>query len=594
MAIDNDYIADQFSLLAKLMDIHGENSFKTKSYSNAAFTIEKLPESLLDLPAEKIFSIRGIGDAIGKKIQDIIQTGELRLLREYIDKTPPGIIELLKIKGLGPKKIATIWKEMEIETMGELLYACQENRLLLYKGFGEKTQLNVRDAIEFFLKSQGSHLFAEIEVYARAIHDQLHNHFKKEQLSFTGEFRRQLEIIDKLEWVTTIAPAPLQHFLEANGFTIDQTIAPASEIASSYNLTPASEIASSSNLTSASNIASSSRIAPASSHFRGPESIILSFLHTSPENFAATLLETSCSGEFLQSWQQTTQWDRNQPYSSEEEIFAGVNIHFIPPFQREQAHILEKAARAPLPTPIQPQDIRAIIHSHSKWSDGSNTLEEMAAACIERGYEYLVISDHSKSAFYANGLQEDRIKEQHAQIDELNRQLAPFVIFKSVESDILYDGSLDYADDVLASFDLVIASVHSILKMPEDKAMSRLIRAIENPYTIILGHMTGRLLLSRPGYPVDHKKIIDACAANNVVIELNAHPRRLDMDWRWIGYALEKGVLISIDPDAHSTGGYKDVKYGVLAAQKGGLTPDKNLSSFNLHQFQQFLSARKK
>ena len=360
----------------------------------------------------------------------------------------------------------------------------------------------------------------------------------------------------------------MQHFLEANGFTINQTIAPASNTASSSGV--------------------------ASSHFRGPENIILSFLHTSQENFAVTLLETSCSSEFLQSWQQTTLWNPNQPYTSEEEIFASVNIHFIPPYQREQKAMLEQAARAPLPTPIQPQDIRAIIHSHSKWSDGSNTLEEMAAACMERGYEYLVISDHSKSAFYANGLHEDRIKEQHAQIDELNRKLAPFVIFKSVESDILYDGSLDYADEVLASFDLVIASVHSILKMPEEKAMSRLIRAIENPYTTILGHMTGRLLLSRPGYPVDHKKIIDACAANNVVIELNAHPRRLDMDWRWIGYALEKGVLISIDPDAHSTGGYKDVKYGVLAAQKGGLTPDKNLSSFNLHQFQQFLAARKK
>ncbi|HWK07878.1 MAG TPA: helix-hairpin-helix domain-containing protein [Puia sp.] len=561
MAIDNDYIAEQFSLLAKIMDIHGENSFKTKSYSNAAFTIEKLPESLLDLPPEKITAIKGIGDAIGKKIQEIIQTGELRLLREYIDKTPPGIIELLRIKGLGPKKIATIWKEMEIETMGELLYACQENRLLLYKGFGEKTQQNVRDAIEFFLKSQGSHLFAEIEVYANTIDGQLQHHFKQEQLSFTGEFRRQLEIIDQLQWVTTIHPEPLQQFLEAAGFT---TVNPSS------NTAPSSDISV--------------------SHFTGPENIALSFTHTHPDHFAATLLETSCSGEFLEHWQQTTQWDPHHTYLNEEEIFASVNIHFIPPYQREQKHILQKAAHGPLPAVIQPSDIRAIIHSHSKWSDGSNTLEEMAAACIEKGYEYLVISDHSKSAFYANGLHEDRIKEQHAQIDELNRKLAPFVIFKSVESDILYDGSLDYADNILATFDLVIASVHSILKMPEDKAMSRLIRAIENPYTTILGHMTGRLLLSRPGYPVDHKKIIDACAANKVVIELNAHPRRLDMDWRWISYALDKGVMISIDPDAHSTGGYKDVKYGVLAAQKGGLTPEKNLSSFTLHQFQQFLA----
>jgi DNA polymerase (family 10) len=218
----------------------------------------------------------------------------------------------------------------------------------------------------------------------------------------------------------------------------------------------------------------------------------------------------------------------------------------------------------------------------------------MAAACIEKGFEYLVISDHSKTAFYANGLKEDRLREQHAEIDELNRKLAPFVIFKSIESDILGDGALDYSNEVLSTFDLVIASVHANLKMTEEKAMSRLIRAIENPYTTILGHLTGRLLLSRPGYPVNHLKIIDACVANHVVIELNAHPRRLDMDWRWISYALDKGALISIDPDAHSINGYKDIRYGVLAARKAGLTPDKNLSSFTLEQFETFLTNRKK
>ena len=218
----------------------------------------------------------------------------------------------------------------------------------------------------------------------------------------------------------------------------------------------------------------------------------------------------------------------------------------------------------------------------------------MAAACIEKGYEYLVISDHSKSAFYANGLKEDRIREQHAQIDELNRNLAPFSIFKSIECDILNDGALDYSDDILGTFDLVIASVHSNLKMPEEKAMTRLLRAIENPYTTILGHMTGRLLLSRPGYPVDHKRIIDACVQHQVVIELNAHPRRLDMDWRWIGYALDQGVLISIDPDAHSINGYKDIRYGVLAAQKAGVTAADNLSSFSLEAFRAFLADRKK
>ena len=217
----------------------------------------------------------------------------------------------------------------------------------------------------------------------------------------------------------------------------------------------------------------------------------------------------------------------------------------------------------------------------------------MATESIKRGYEYLVISDHSQTAFYANGLKEDRIREQQRYIDELNKKLAPFRIFKSIESDILNDGSLDYPDHILKTFDLVIASVHSNLGMPEEKANARLIKAIENPYTTILGHMTGRLLLSRSGYPVDHKKIIDACVNNQVVIELNAHPRRLDIDWKWIEYALEKGVLLSINPDAHALDGFDDVKYGVLAAQKGGLTKQKNLSSFSLREFEEFLRRQK-
>jgi DNA polymerase (family 10) len=213
----------------------------------------------------------------------------------------------------------------------------------------------------------------------------------------------------------------------------------------------------------------------------------------------------------------------------------------------------------------------------------------MAIAAKARGLEYLVISDHSQSAFYANGLREDRIRAQHQQIDELNKKLAPFRIYKSIESDILNDGSLDYDDEVLASFDLVIASIHSNLKMTEEKAMMRLMNAIENPYTSILGHMTGRLLLSRGGYPVNHELIIDACVANDVVIELNAHPRRLDIDWRWIDKAVDKGVLISINPDAHSIEGYDDCKYGVLVAQKAGLTKYQNLSSYDRSEFESFL-----
>ncbi len=570
MLIDNDYIAAQFSLLAKLMDIHGENSFKTRSYSNAAYTIEKLPTQLTDLAPEKIIGIKGIGDAIGKKIRDIIDTGELKLLRHYIENTPPGVIGMLGIKGLGPKKIATIWKEMEIESIGELLYACQENRLMLFKGFGEKTQNNVKEAIEFYFRSQGSHLYADIETYAMAIQNKLGENFKDDQIALTGEFNRQLEVIDQLEWVTTAAPAAIRQFFGSNGFTEESESAKAE----AFTATPAGAAGNATLI-----------------GFKGSENIPLLFYCTRPDDFASTLFQTSCSEAFLEAWKKR---GAAAPALSEKQLFASAGMAIIPSCLREDPAILDAAAANTLPDLIQPGDIRGIIHSHSNWSDGSNTLEEMARACIAKGYEYLVISDHSKSAFYANGLKEDRIKEQHLLIDELNQKLAPFTIFKSIESDILNDGALDYSDSILSTFDLVIASVHSNLKMSEEKAMMRLLNAIRNPFTTILGHPTGRLLLSRPGYPVDHKKIIDACAENGTVIELNAHPRRLDMDWRWIAYAIDKGVLISIDPDAHSTEGYHHTRYGVLAAQKAGLTAGGNLSSFTLTQFKAFLADKKK
>ena len=553
----NEAIADNFSLLGKLMDIHGENSFKTKSYSVAAFTIEKLPTELKDMPQDKIFSIRGIGDAIGKKIVTQLETGQLPQLNEYIANTPPGILEMLNIKGLGPKKIFTVWKELGIETIGELLYACEENRLTLYKGFGEKTQQNVKESILFYMGSQGSYLYQQIENFAKNVEAKLKTFFNNPQFYITGQFRRQMEVIDKLEWVTTTPIATISSFFTSNGYKLVED---------------------------AGNYVS----------LVGQENVTLGFYSVVPSAIPTELFKSSCSESFLDAWKESIGLDESIAYPSEEAIFSTKNIAYIPPCLREEAATIAQAKTNNLPTLIQTKDIKGIIHSHSKWSDGNNTLEEMATAAIAKGYEYLVISDHSKTAFYAQGLYEERVLAQHQQIDELNTQFAPFKIFKSIESDILNDGSLDYDKDILGKFDVIIASIHSNLKMTEDKAMMRLINAIENPFTSILGHMTGRLLLSRNGYPVNHQKIIDACAANNVVIEINAHPRRLDIDWRWVRAALDKNVLLSINPDAHSIDGYNDCRYGVLAAQKGGLSASQNLSSFSLQQFESFVSEQKK
>ena len=552
MLPNNEFIADQFSQLSKLMDINGENAFKSKSYSVAAYTIENYPEQLASMPREKLFAIKGIGEAIAKKIIGIIETGELSLLQKLLEQTPPGVVEMLLIKGIGPKKISVIWKEMDIESLGELLYACNENRLTLYKGFGEKTQKNVKEAIEFYFKNQDSFLFVQVETYTKQLDQKLKTAFPGKKFALAGEVKRQLETIRQLEWVTTASHQECTAFFVENGFEQIQDT-------------------------------------PGAVSFKEPECLPVLLHLTNDALFYTTVVLKSCSNAFSTALFQKAGGSEAKAAANEEQVFSQLGLPFIPAALREEA---ERLGSTP-PLLIEPTDIKGIIHCHSNWSDGSNTLEELVDACKSRKLEYLVISDHSKSAFYAHGLQEERIIEQQAAVDALNKKLAPFKIFKSIECDILNDGKLDYADEVLSTFDLVITSVHSNLKMIEEKANQRLLKAIENPYTTILGHMTGRLLLSRKGYPVDHKKIIDACAANKVVIELNAHPRRLDIDWRWIGYALQKGVLISIDPDAHVTGGFDDVRYGVLVAQKGGLTKENNLSSFTLEQFENFLRNRK-
>jgi DNA polymerase (family 10) len=404
--------------------------------------------------------------------------------------------------------------------------------------------------------SLGNYLYRQMESFAEIIDEKLKKSFPENIFFLTGEFRRQLEIITVLSWVTTVDKTLLQSFFIANAFAVVE------ETTGYFSC-------------------------------KGKDNVTLGFYCCTDKDVYAHLFETSCSEEFLTAWKTNTTYNTSASYPSEAAIFSTASVHPIPVYRREDSRVIGLAKQAELTKDIQPEDIRGIIHSHSTWSDGADTLDQMARVAIDRGYQYLVISDHSKSAFYANGLSEERIYAQQQQVNELNTKLAPFKIFKSIESDILNDGSLDYANPVLNSFDLVIASVHSNLKMNEEKAMMRLLKAIENPFTAILGHMTGRLLLSRNGYPVNHQLIIEACAANNVVIELNAHPRRLDIDWRWINYALEKNVLISIDPDAHSTDGYNDCRYGVLTAQKAGLQQSQNLSSFALAEFEAFVAIQK-
>lgn len=556
--MDNYAIAEQLSLLSKLMDIHGENSFKSKSYSSAAFAIEKLPQELASLPKEKISNFRGIGESVSKKIIELLEKGSLKALQELLSKTPEGVLAMMNIKGLGPKKIHSLWKEIGISTIEELKEACEQHRLADKKGFGDKTEQKILEAIHFQSASKGKYLYAQADSFAQALQEKLEQKFPEELSSLTGEYRRQLEIIQTLEWVTTVSKNKLAYFFDEESFT---------KTAEGENYI----------------------------EWLAADSIKIIFHFTSPALFYSTLFFTTGSEAFTKSFIKKTGWVYTEPYKSEEDIFSSNGLAVIPPYLREDDYLLHiPDSSSVFPAIIKTSDVKGLIHSHSQWSDGAYTIEQMAKRLIELGFEYLVISDHSKAAFYANGLSEERIKEQHAQIDLLNTKLAPFKIFKSIECDILNDGTLDYSDDVLSSFDLVIASIHSNLDMDEEKAMKRLMGAVHHPYVTILGHMTGRILLRRNGYPVNHKAIIDACAKNKVAIEINASPYRLDMDWRWIKYALDKGAMLSINPDAHSLEEFSNIHYGVLVAQKGGLTKEQNVSSFSRQEFVEYLAAVRK
>ncbi len=557
--MENKAISRTFRLLSQLMELHEVNSFKIKSIANAAFKIDKLPFPIASKPSDELEKIDGIGKSIAAKITELLETDTIQDLENYLAQTPTGIIEMLGIKGIGPKKISTIWHDLHIENIGELYYACNENRLIEAKGFGLKTQEEIKKIIEFKMAANGKFLYAHVEEMVNQLHHELSLWLSKvdEQASIeiVGEFRRCCEIIEEALYLVGSD--------EIESFT--------SQISNFANL----ELKQIEENIFAAHTAIGLHIKIVV--IKKSEFYLNYFKLTGNQNHVEKVLALAGEGIF----------------ESEKAIYEAAILDFVVPELREDLGEVELASKQQLPNLIQYSDLKGSLHNHSDWSDGVHTLEEMASYCKnELNLEYLGICDHSKSAFYAKGLNEQRVYAQHQQIEALNIKLAPFKIFKGIESDILNDGSLDYADDILKTFDFVVASVHSNLRMDEDKATTRLIKAIENPFTTILGHPTGRLLLSRKGYAINYEKVIDACAANNVVIEINANPLRLDLDWRWHRYALEKGVLLSVNPDAHRKEGFHDMRFGTLVARKGGLTAERCLNAFTLGEISNYFSAR--
>ncbi len=551
--MDNKAISKIFKLCSQLMELHNENPFRTKSIASASFKLDKLPFRIEEASLEDLSAQPGIGKSTAEKAKEVAATGTFKELEDLIENTPSGIIEMLNIKGLGPKKIQIIWKELEIESVGELLYACNENRLVEAKGFGLKTQEDIKKSIEFSISNKGWFLYAKVLPLAEKFFNELKLHFPSSLLSYTGDFRRKCEVLSTVDLLISESIDNVEKFLD--GFTLVEKTENSIELTDELGFT--FKVFSS-------NI---------NDFYRD---LVLSTGSTAHLDLLFNILPDLPS------------------LSSEEAIYRNLGLDYIEPELREGLNEIVQAQTHSLPKLIQYKDLRGTLHNHSTYSDGVHSLEQMALHCKDiLGLEYLGICDHSRTAVYANGLSIERLEQQWNEIATLNEKLAPFKIFRGIESDILADGSLDYPDEVLAKFDFVVASVHSNLKMDEDKATTRLIKAIENPYTTILGHPTGRLLLSRAGYPLDFKRVIDACAANGVVIEINANPLRLDLDWRWHRYAVEKGVLLSINPDAHRTEGLHDMQYGVLVAQKGGLQASNCLNAYALDAITTYFNKKK-
>ncbi len=549
-------IADVLKLTAQLMELHGENPFKVKSLAASAFRLGKSNLSLEGLSEEELTEIEGIGKGIASKIHELQTTGKLRELSELLSSTPGGVTEMLSVNGIGPKKARVIWKELGIESVHELLYACNENRLLLLKGFGAKTQEQVRKSILFSFSNKGKFRYAEAEEAAQELLEKIKSAAGVETASFTGKIRRKCEVLEKIELLAAVPGHVSWEKLLMSFPVLKKTL----------------------------------EISPGQVSFSTHGGIPVTISICQPEDFSGQLLLTTGSKEHIEKFH--IHIPDKKPHS-EEEIYRLNHLPFIEPEMREGMDEISWAQKHPASALIEMHDLKGILHNHTTYSDGINSLSEMAAFCKELGYGYLGICDHSRSAVYANGLSEERIREQHKEIELLNKTLAPFRIFKGIESDILSDGSLDYEDSILSTFDFVVASIHSNLKMSEEKATERLLKAIENPFTTILGHPTGRLLLAREGYPISHKKVIDACAEYGVVIELNANPYRLDIDWRWIPYALSKNVMISINPDAHVKEGFYDLHYGVCAARKGGLTKESCFNALQAEKISDHFSGRK-
>ena len=576
--MNKDEIAGVFENIARLLELKGENPFKVRAYTHAARALETLSEPLETLIAEeRLTAVDGIGKATGEKITELSTHNRLDYYDHLREEFPPDILTLFEIQGLGAKKIKALWDTLKVHSVTSLERACKDGSVAALPGFGEKTAANILKGIEHMRSHAGEFLFGDVAHIAEGLLDDLRGHPDVNLAQIAGSFRRKKEIVRDLDFiVSTKQPEAVMTFF---------TTHPLVENVLAHGATKSSVILKS-------GVQCDLRAVT------GPEfPFALNYFTGSKEHNVRMRSRALSRGWSLNEYRFSAAEGRElrEPLPEvheEADIYRALGLDPVEPELREDRGEIDAAEKHKLPHLIEWTNLRGTFHNHTTASDGRATLENMVAAAKELGLEYLGIADHSKASFQASGLDEIRLAAQVARIAELNAADKEFRIFAGTECDILKDGSLDFADEVLATLDYVVASVHSSFTMPEAEMTNRIIRACENPHVTMLGHLTGRLLLSREPYQLNIPAILDAAAATGTIIELNANPRRLDLDWRWWPLAKEKGVKCAINPDAHTTAGLQDLIFGVGIARKGWLTKNDVINTLPLTRIESILKGK--
>ena len=534
-----------------LLELSGANAFRVRAYTNAVRILEML-ETPLDalIAAGTLGEVKGIGKSVGELVLEFADTGTATAYEELRASVPDGLLDMLRVPGLGPRKIIAIREALGIEDLDALALACGDGKLAELKGFGKKTQQNILKGIEYIRAHRGRFRADVARESTQTLFDTLQALPQTQRIEVAGSLRRAKETVKDVDFVVS-ANEPQ---VISDAFVAHPAVA---------EITAQGETKSSVRLNNGMQV--DLRVVP-----DGEFPYILHHFTGSKEHNVALRARAQRQGLKINEYGLYRGEERVECVD-ETAFFAAMGLAYIPPELREGLGEIEAAAENALPELLTAADIRGMLHVHSTYSDGADSIEAMALAVRERGYDYLGMADHSQAAAYAGGLNVDAVKRQWDEIARLNEKLAPFRIFKGIESDILGDGSLDYADDILEQFEYIVVSVHSQFNLDRAKMTARIIRAIEHPCATIVGHLTGRLLLDREGYDVDVDQIIEAAARCGVAIEINAHPARLDIDWRHVKKARDHGVQIAVNTDAHSTGGLDNLPYGIGIARKGWL-----------------------